>query len=207
MQPLFLKSAPALTSRENIQILKDLSPELKKISIIIWQQEIWHSLCMSLLLEGMNIRPASKTHVCRKAVTKKRTEGKSCIFNKSLMTYFDISMKNFILKLGGGGGRRGRDANPISKYSLQGNPSSFVFSKDGWMSIKRQKVLSGLWPLWCFYRFKTKQLYWYDFKELSEAQNAVAIGINSRHPFENNRWHPRWLISQTGKCSLSLICK
>lgn len=37
MQPLFLKSVPALTSGENIQILEDLSPELNKIPIIIWQ--------------------------------------------------------------------------------------------------------------------------------------------------------------------------
>lgn len=66
--------------RENIQILKDLSPELKKISIIIWQQEILHPLCMFLLLEGRNIRPASTTHTSRKAVTKCALMGDIVVF-------------------------------------------------------------------------------------------------------------------------------
>lgn len=90
------KIYPSLTSTENIQILKHPSPELKKISIIIWQQEIRHPLCTILLLEGMNIRPASSTHVCRKAVTKSAPRGEVVVFPKYPVAHFDISVKNFI---------------------------------------------------------------------------------------------------------------
>lgn len=146
MQPLFLKSAPALTSRENIQILKDLSPELQKISIIIWQQEIWHSLCMFLMLEGMNIRPAIKTHVCRKAVTKSVVRGKVGFLTNLPWPILMYQRKLLFKSCWGAGGKY----QFYLKVFPATYPTSFFASKDDWMSTKRQKVVSGQWPLWCF---------------------------------------------------------
>lgn len=113
MQLLSLKSAPGPTSRENIQILKDFSPELKKVSIIIWQQEIWHPLCMFPLLEGMNIRPASKTHVCRNPVTKSVPWGEAVVFLPNIPWSILIYQWKILIK------NRGKNVDPISiKTSL-----------------------------------------------------------------------------------------